>query len=242
MLGPSLLGYRASLFGTHVDTSAPRGRTLDGGTIWFLGIKVRRGDSSGEGRAAHGPLHPAVDRSLETCTVPFFVFLSRSWSLSLVVCLAFLSLGLVFVMDFKPFKPRPVFGFLYVSLFFSCIWLVSSTPCFLFLFLRRWGNPNLFGLGFPLCFFDLYADYDYDPYFFLITYTQASPGPCFFFFLSSPSLVFRFGCFSVLVLVVLGVFVGAIVSEDFEGSRPCCCIAVTRCIMHGFGVGKGEED
>ena len=78
---PSLLGYIASLFDIHVDTSAPRGRTLDGGTIWSLGIKVPRGDSSGEGRAAHGPLHPAVDRSLETWMV-LFVFVFRSWSLS----------------------------------------------------------------------------------------------------------------------------------------------------------------
>ena len=58
----------------HVDTSAPRGRTLHGGTIWSLGIKVPRGDSSGEGRAAHGPLHPAVNRSLETLMVLLFVF------------------------------------------------------------------------------------------------------------------------------------------------------------------------
>ena len=41
-----------------------------------------------------------------------------------------------------------------MSFVFSFVWLVSSTPCFLlFSFsLRRWGNPNLFGLGFPLCF------------------------------------------------------------------------------------------
>ena len=46
-------------------------------------------------------------------------------------------------MIFKPFKPRPVFGcFLYVSLIFSFVWLVSSTPCFLFSSLRRLGNPN----------------------------------------------------------------------------------------------------
>ena len=63
------------LFAIHVDTSAPRGRTLDGGTIWSLGIKVPRGDSSGEGRAAHGPLHPAANRSLETLMAPLFVFL-----------------------------------------------------------------------------------------------------------------------------------------------------------------------
>ena len=78
----SLLGYSASLFAIHIDTSAPRGRTLDGGTIGSLGIKVPRGDSSGEGRAAHGPLHPAMHRSLETLMAPLFVFLLRSWFLS----------------------------------------------------------------------------------------------------------------------------------------------------------------
>ena len=96
----SLLGYIASLFGIHVDTSAPRGRTLDGGTIWSLGIKVPRGDSSGEGRAAHGPLHPAVNRSLETWMAPLFVFLLWSWFCHLVDCIAFLSLGLVVLYGF----------------------------------------------------------------------------------------------------------------------------------------------
>ena len=33
---------------SDVDVSAPRGRTLDGGTARSLGIKVPRGDSSGE--------------------------------------------------------------------------------------------------------------------------------------------------------------------------------------------------
>ena len=48
------------LSASDVDVSAPRGRTLDGGTARSLGIKVPRGDSSGEGGAAHGPLHPAL--------------------------------------------------------------------------------------------------------------------------------------------------------------------------------------
>ena len=56
---------------SDVDTSAPRGRTLDGGTARSLGIKVPRGDSSGEGGAAHGPLHPLCYPQ------SFFVFLLR---------------------------------------------------------------------------------------------------------------------------------------------------------------------
>ena len=41
-----------------VDTSAPWGRTLDGGDVRPLGIKVPRGDSPEEGGAAHGPSTP----------------------------------------------------------------------------------------------------------------------------------------------------------------------------------------
>ena len=53
-------GVPACLSRLDVDTSAPQGRTLDGGDIRPLGIKVPRGDSPEEGGAAHGPLHPAV--------------------------------------------------------------------------------------------------------------------------------------------------------------------------------------
>ena len=60
---------------SDVDTSAPRGRTLDGGTARSLGIKVPRGDSSGEGGAAHGPLHPAL---LSSKFLVFFVTLLMS--------------------------------------------------------------------------------------------------------------------------------------------------------------------
>ena len=53
-------GVKRSLTCSIVDTSAPWGRTLDGGDIRPLGIKVPRVDSPEEGGAAHGPLHPAM--------------------------------------------------------------------------------------------------------------------------------------------------------------------------------------
>ena len=58
-VGPALLGYQSFAW---IDVWLLRhwGRTLDGGTIWSLGIKVPWSDSPREGRAAHGPLHPAV--------------------------------------------------------------------------------------------------------------------------------------------------------------------------------------
>ena len=130
------------------------GVPLMGGPDWSLGIKVPRGDSSGEGRAAHGPLHPAVNRFLETLMVPLFFSLLWSWFCHLVACIAFFCLwGWSFVWSLSPSSPDPCLFFLYVSLFFSLVWLVSSTPCSLFLSLslRCWGNPNRFGLGFPLC-------------------------------------------------------------------------------------------
>ena len=81
-----------------VDTFAPWGRTLDGGTARSLGIKVPRGDSSGEGGAAHGPLHPAVlsskflafvrFRCLGTGSLVCFLFRSVPWgSLSAALAL-----------------------------------------------------------------------------------------------------------------------------------------------------------
>ena len=47
-----------SLSDSDVDTSAPRGRTLDGGTTRSLGIKVPRGDSSRESRGR--PMGPST--------------------------------------------------------------------------------------------------------------------------------------------------------------------------------------
>ena len=71
----------------------------------------------------------------------------------------------VFVWHGEPFKTRPVSVCLSASssfllfggfrrrrvLSFS-LSLYLSLSLSLSLFLRRWGNPNLFGLGFPLCF------------------------------------------------------------------------------------------
>ena len=81
------------LFAFHVDTSVPQGRTLDGGTFWSLGIKVPRGDSSGEGRAAHGPLHPAVHRSLETLMALLFILLLWSRFCHLLIVSVFFVSG-----------------------------------------------------------------------------------------------------------------------------------------------------
>ena len=189
-----------------------------GGVFGPLGTMVPWGDSPREGTAAHGPFHPAVWIPLGSCCGLCRVVVL---ALQVFVCLFVKPLlflrGRCLFWSFKPFTSkfttRPVFGFyLPVFFFFSCL-VFSSTPCSLFLSL----SLSLSGAGetqtflvwvSPCVLFFLHADYDYDPYFFLITYTQATPSPCFFFS-SSPSLVFRFGCFSVLVLVVLGVFVGA---------------------------------
>ena len=131
------------LFDIHVDTSAPRGRTLDGGTIWSLGIKVPRGDSSGEGRVAHAPLHPAVNRSLETWMALLFVFLLWSWFGHWLIVSRFCLWGWYIVWLLCPSSPDPYLVFVCVPLL-CFVWLFSSTPCFLFssLSLRRWGNPN----------------------------------------------------------------------------------------------------
>ena len=56
---PTFWGISMVVYST-VDTSAPRGRTLDGEDFRPLGIKVPRGVCPEEGGAAHGPLHPAV--------------------------------------------------------------------------------------------------------------------------------------------------------------------------------------
>ena len=197
----SLLGYVASLFGIHVDTSAPRGRTLDGGTIWSLGIKVPRGDSSGEGRAAHGPLHPAVNRSLETWMAPLFVFLLWSWFCHLVDCIAFLSLGLVACMVFEPFKPRPVFGFcLCPSSFLLYGWFCRRRVFF--------SSPSLSGAGetqtflvwvSPCVFVDTLSHLD--PYLEVATYSQVTSRTCFFF---SDAVRLSGGGWSWLVVVAVG--------------------------------------
>ena len=124
--------------------------------------------------------------------VPLFVFLLWSWFYHLVACIAFFVSRVGLCMVFKPFKPRPVFWFYLPVSFFFCL-VCSPTPCpFFFSFslslslslyfsLRRWGTPNLFGLGFPLCFFDPNAISLFDPYLEDATYTKVTSRTCFFF-------------------------------------------------------------
>ena len=91
-----------------------------------------------------------------------------SWSLSgicsgssgflSVLCEIFVIFqGSVFLFwTVEPFTTRPVSGlYLPVPLFFFLSGLFVDAVCSLSLSFRRWGTPNLFGLGFPLCFFIL---------------------------------------------------------------------------------------
>ena len=118
-----------------------------------------------------------------------------------------ISQGSVFIFcPLSPSRPDPCLASICLSSSFSCM-VCSSTPCVLVLVLslslslRRWGTPNLFGLGFPLCFFNLDTLSALDPYVFLFTYTQALPRTCFFFsFRRRRSFPVR--CLLVLVLSV----------------------------------------
>ena len=92
----SFWGANLSFLIGYVDISALWGRTLDGGDIRPLGIKVSWGVSLEEGRAAHGPLHPAVIKSLETLMVFLFrICLPFGFVFGLVVWCHY-SLGLEF--------------------------------------------------------------------------------------------------------------------------------------------------
>ena len=163
-----------------------------------------RGDSSGEGRAAHGPLHPAVNRSLETLMALLFVFLLWSWFCHLVACIAFFCLWRWYlVWSLSPSSPDPCLVFVCVPFFLLSGWFRRRRVFSSLLFLSGAGETQtpFGGLGFPLCFFDLDAIAHSDPYSELRTYTMATPRTCLFFFFSfssSSPLVFRFGCFSVL--------------------------------------------
>ena len=176
------------MFDIHVDTSAPRGRTLDGGTIWSLGIKVPRGVSSGEGRAAHGPLHPAVYRSLETLKVFMFIFVLRSWFRHLVDCIAFFCLWVwSSVWSLSPSSPDPCLVFCMGPSFFLCL-VVFVDAVFSLSLSQALGKSKPFWFGFSPCvLFFLHTLSDLDPYFeFRHVHLGEAPAPCLF---SSPSLV-----------------------------------------------------
>ena len=121
-----------------------------------------------------------------------------SWSLSgicsgssgclSVLCEVFvISQGSVFLFwTVEPFTTRPVSGlYLPVPFFFLSglfVDAVCSLSLSLSLSLRRWGTPNLFGLGFPLCFSILDTLLAIDPYIVPYTYPQVTLPLLFFFF------------------------------------------------------------
>ena len=136
------------------------------------------------------PMGPSTLR----CEFPWKLWWSMSgfcfWLfrfLSVLCDAVVISQGSVFCpCSFEPFTTRPVFGGCLrpsSSSSSSSVWFASSATFFFFflsLSLRRWGTPNLFGLGFPLCFFILDTLSALDPYVFRFTYTQTLPRACFF--------------------------------------------------------------
>ena len=96
---PFLLGYIV-YSGLYVDAEAPQERTLDGGAARPLGIKVSWGSSSEEGGAAHGPLHPAVCRSLETLMALLFILLLWSRFCHLLIVSRFFVSGVGLLSGF----------------------------------------------------------------------------------------------------------------------------------------------
>ena len=132
-----------------------------------------------------------------------FVFLLWSWFCYRVVCFVFVSLGLVSCMVIWPFKTRPLFGIMFVVLSLSlCLPFVRCVRQRRFLSLalslsqRRWGNPILFGLGFPLCSLLHGRDRPHRPVLCVPHLHQGFAPHLFFFFVVVAH--FRFGVFSSL--------------------------------------------
>ena len=156
------------------------GAYLDGGTIWSLSIKVPRGDSSGEGGAAHGPLHLAMHRSLETLMAVLACFSLWSWFWFLVALYrVFCVWGWYLVWLFSPWRLDPFLVSCLVSSLslFSC-WAVRRRRC-LFSFSGAGETQARCGLGFPLSLFPADTDFDLDPYIVMLTYTQVTSRTCF---------------------------------------------------------------
>ena len=197
-------------------------------------MRVPRGDSSGEGGEAHGPLHPAMNRSLETLIALLFVFLLWSWFCYLVVCIAFFCLwGWYLVWSFSlsrldPFSASCLLSSL--SLSFSVIlfvWCVRRRRLSLSLSLRRWGNPSPFGVWVSPCDSSSCARTSTSTRTFLSTPTlRHLPSPCFFL---PPSVVF---------LVVVGLCLSG-------GCRGCGLVLVgwfAACICNALKKVTGQPD
>ena len=191
------------------------GGSRGGGVFGPLGTTVPWGDSPREGRAAHGPLHPAVRIPLGfcrgLCQVVFWLF--RSLSVLMLKAFVFLRGWCVF-WHLEPFKTRPVFGFLSVSPLFSFLWFVRRRRVFFLLsFSQALGQPKPFWFGFPLVFS---SSGTRTP---LSTRTSCStptprprPAPVFFSFFFVVVARFPVRVFLVLVLLMLGFLVGVFVS------------------------------
>ena len=188
------------------------GVPLMGGPFWSLGIKVPRGDSSGEGRAAHGPLHPAVYRSLETLMALLFILLLWSWFCHLLIVSRFFCLwGWSLVWFLSPSSPDPCLVSVCVPFFLCLVCFVAAVFSLVLSFSQALGKPKPpSGVwGSPCVLFFPHTLSDLDPYFKVRTYTKALPRTCPFFFFRrrrsfSGSVSSRFGhvgaCFLVGVL------------------------------------------
>ena len=135
-----------------------RGRFPWWGNFVFLGTKVPWGVSSEEGGAAHGPLHPAMYKSLET----FMALLAGFFVLVLVLFFACLfwviRLSGWFLFGHSALQDSTRVGILFGSLSLFLFGVFAGDVFFSFFFLsslslslRRWGNPNPFGVWVSPC-------------------------------------------------------------------------------------------
>ena len=113
----------------------------------FLDPSVPRsaGVAPQEGRAAHGPRHPALPIPLRLVRG----FDRLLYCALLVFCVSFVlvisSWGLICCMVISPFRTRPLSVRLFAPLFFLSVWLVRRRRFFFFVFFcffRCWGNTN----------------------------------------------------------------------------------------------------
>ena len=102
--GPISFWGISSIQTFYVVAEASQERTLDGGAARPLGIKVSWGSSSGEGGAAHGPLHPA----LSTSKLSVLCLSRMFWNEGFHLGLGAFALGKC-AWFFEPFKLRALF-------------------------------------------------------------------------------------------------------------------------------------
>ena len=167
------------MIGSMCGYCATGGGSRGGGVFGPLGTTVPWGDSPREGRAAHGPLHPAVNRSLETLMALLFVFLLWSWFCYLVACIVFFCLwGWYFVWSFSPSKLDPFLASCLLSSISLSVFFLFSL--FVATFCSRLSSLSLSGAGetqtflvwVSLCvFFFMAAIAHSDPYSEFRTYT-----------------------------------------------------------------------